>query len=199
MATIGLSKPYYAVYSAAENVVTYANGAVMGKATEANIEINTSDNNNLYGDNAIAETDRQFTSGTLTLSTTDLSQEVSKAILGLKEETLDSITGVTDEEVSELIYDDTQAIPYLGVGFIVKKVVNGVTMWRGLVLTKVMFSIPSDAATTQGETITWQVPSLTATIMRDDSATRMWKREATFTTEAQAEAYIKDRLSISAA
>ena len=199
MATIGLSKPYYAVYSAAENVVTYANGAVMGKATEANIEINTSDNNNLYGDNAIAETDRQFTSGTLTLSTTDLSQEVSKAILGLKEETLDSITGVTDEDVSELIYDDTQAIPYLGVGFIVKKVVNGVTMWRGIVLTKVMFSIPSDAATTQGETITWQVPSLTATIMRDDSATRMWKREATFTTEAQAEAYIKDRLSIAAA
>lgn len=199
MATIGLSKPYYAVYSAAENVVTYANGAVMGKATEANIEINTSDNNNLYGDNAIAETDRQFTSGTLTLSTTDLSQEVSKAILGLKEETLDSITGVTDEDVSELIYDDTQAIPYLGVGFIVKKVVNGVTMWRGIVLTKVMFSIPSDAATTQGETITWQVPSLTATIMRDDSATRMWKRAATFTTEAQAEAYIKDRLSISAA
>lgn len=199
MATIGLSKPYYAVYSAAENVVTYANGAVMGKATEANIEIKTSDNNNLYGDNAIAETDRQFTSGTLTLSTTDLSQEVSKAILGLKEETLDSITGVTDEDVSELIYDDTQAIPYLGVGFIVKKVVNGVTMWRGIVLTKVMFSIPSDAATTQGETITWQVPSLTATIMRDDSATRMWKREATFTTEAQAEAYIKDRLSISAA
>lgn len=199
MATIGLSKPYYAAYSAAENVVTYANGAVMGKATEANIEINTSDNNNLYGDNAIAETDRQFTSGTLTLSTTDLSQEVSKAILGLKEETLDSITGVTDEDVSELIYDDTQAIPYLGVGFIVKKVVNGVTMWRGIVLTKVMFSIPSDAATTQGETITWQVPSLTATIMRDDSATRMWKREATFTTEAQAEAYIKDRLSISAA
>lgn len=199
MATIGLSKPYYAAYSAAENVVTYANGAVMGKATEANIEIKTSDNNNLYGDNAIAETDRQFTSGTLTLSTTDLSQEVSKAILGLKEETLDSITGVTDEDVSELIYDDTQAIPYLGVGFIVKKVVNGVTMWRGIVLTKVMFSIPSDAATTQGETITWQVPSLTATIMRDDSATRMWKREATFTTEAQAEAYIKDRLSISAA
>ena len=86
MATIGLSKPYYAVYSTAGSVVSYANGGVMGKATEANIEINTSDNNNLYGDNAIAETDRQFTSGTLTLSTTDLSQEVSKAILGLKEE-----------------------------------------------------------------------------------------------------------------
>ena len=196
MATIGLSKPYYAVYSAGSGTPTYASGAVMGKATEANIEIETSEDNNLYADNAIAETDRQFTGGTLTLSTDDLSQEVSKAILGLTEQAVGTIEGVTDEEVQELIYDDTQVSPYLGVGFIVKKVKNGVTAWRGIVLTKVMFSIPSDAATTQGESIEWQVPELSATIMRDDSATHMWKREATFTTEAQAELYIKDRLDI---
>ena len=196
MATIGLSKPYYAVYSAGSGTPTYASGAVMGKATEANIEIETSEDNNLYADNAIAETDRQFTGGTLTLSTDDLSQEVSKAILGLTEQAVGTIEGVTDEEVKELVYDDTQVTPYLGVGFIVKKVKNGVTSWRGIVLTKVMFSIPSDAATTQGESIEWQVPELSATIMRDDSATHMWKREATFTTEAQAEAYIKDRLDI---
>ena len=194
MATIGLSKPYYAVYANTSGTVSYSNGGVMGKATEANIEIETSEDNNLYADNAIAETDRQFTGGTLTLSTDDLTQEVSKAILGLKEQELTEITGITDESVMELIYDDTQVTPYLGVGFIIKKVRNGVTAWRAVVLTKVMFSIPSDAATTQGETIEWQVPELTATIMRDDSATHMWKREATFTTEAQAETYIKDRL-----
>lgn len=199
MATIGLSKPYYAVYANTSGTVSYSGGAVMGKATEANIEIETSEDNNLYADNAIAETDRQFTGGTLTLSTDDLSQEVSKAILGLTEQALTDITGITDEDVKELIYDDTQVTPYLGIGFIVKKVKNGVTAWRGIVLTKVMFSIPSDAATTQGESIEWQVPELTATIMRDDSATHMWKREATFTTEAQAEAYIKDRLDIAAA
>ena len=199
MATIGLSKPYYAKYSNTGSVVTYSEGGVMGKAVEANIEIESSEDNNLYADNAIAETDRQFTGGTLTLSTDDLSQEVSKAILGLTEQALTEITGITDEDVMELIYDDTQVTPYLGIGFIVKKVKNGVTAWRGIVLTKVMFSIPSDAATTQGESIEWQVPELTATIMRDDSATHMWKREATFTTEAQAEAYIKDRLDITAA
>ena len=199
MATIGLSKPYYATYANTSGTVSYSNGGVMGKATEANIEIETSDDNNLYGDNAIAETDRQFTGGTLTLSTTDLSQEVSKAILGLTEQELTDITGVTDESVMELIYDDTQNTPYLGVGFIVKKKVDGAIKWRGIVLTKVMFSIPADAATTQGESIEWQVPELSATIMRDDSATHMWKREATFTTEAQAEAYIKDRLNIAGA
>ena len=163
------------------------------------IEISTTEDNNLYADNAIAETDRTFAGGTLTLSTDDLSQEVSKAILGLTEQAITGIEGVTDTSVKELVYDDTQVTPYLGVGFIIKKKVNGVYKWRGVVLTKVMFSVPADAATTQGESIEWQTPELSATIMRDDSTTHMWKREATFTTEAQAEAYIKARLGITEA
>lgn len=199
MAVIGLSKPYYGIYSATGNAVSYANGAVMGKATEANIEIDTTEDNNLYADNAIAETDRSFAGGTLTLSTDDLSQEVTKAILGLTEGTITGIEGVTDTSVKELVYDDTQTTPYLGVGFIVKKKVGGAYKWRAVVLSKVMFSVPADAATTQGESIEWQVPELSATIMRDDSETHVWKREATFTTEAQAEAYIKARLNITVA
>lgn len=199
MATIGLSKPYYAIYSETGGVVSYSDGAVMGKATEANISIETTEDNNLYGDNGLAETDRRFTNGSLTLSTTDLSQEVSKAILGLTEQAITGVDGVTDTSVKELVYDDTQVTPYLGVGFIIKKKVNGAYKWRGVVLPKVMFSVPEDAATTQGESIEWQTPELTGAIMRDDSATHMWKREATFTTEAQAEAYIKNRLSITVA
>lgn len=199
MAKVGLSKPYYAVYSEGSGTPTYSAGAVMGKATEANIEIDTADNNNLYGDNGIAETDVQFAGGTLTLSTTDLSPEVSAAILGITPSAISEITGITDEDVKELVFDDNQVTPYLGIGFIVKHIVNGVTKWRGIVLTKVIFSVPPDSATTQGETIEWQVPELTGTIMRDDSAAHAWKREATFTTEAQAEAYIKDRLDITAA
>lgn len=198
MATIGLSKPYYAIYAEAGGVVSYSDGAVMGKATEANISIETTEDNNLYGDNGLAETDRRFANGTLTLSTTDLSQEVSKAILGLTEQAITGIDGVTDTSVKELVYDDAQVTPYLGVGFIIKKKVNGAYKWRGVVLPKVMFSVPEDAATTQGESIEWQTPELTGAIMRDDSATHAWKKEATFTTEAQAEAYIKARLGIAA-
>lgn len=198
MATIGLSKPYYAIYAEAGGVVSYSDGAVMGKATEANISIETTEDNSLYGDNGLAETDRRFANGTLTLSTTDLSQEVSKAILGLTEQAITGIDGVTDTSVKELVYDDGQVTPYLGVGFIIKKKVNGVYKWRGVVLPKVMFSVPEDAATTQGESIEWQTPELTGAIMRDDSATHVWKKEATFTTETQAEAYIKARLGITA-
>ena len=196
MAVIGLSKPYFAKYSAVGGAVEYSGGGVIAKATEADISIEVSEDNNLYADNSIAETERTFSSGTLTLSTDDLSQEVSEAILGLKSQAVGSINGVTDIDVKELIYDDDQVVPYLGVGMIVKKMVGGVQKWRGIVLTKVMFSVPGDSAVTQGETIEWQVPTLTATVMRDDSEKHMWKREATFSTELQAEAYIKNRLGI---
>ncbi len=129
MAIIGVSKPYYGVYSASGNNVTYASGGVLGKLKEINLDIETSEDNNLYADNAVAETDRTFANGTLTLTPDDLSQEVSKAILGLREQALDSsIPGVTDSDVKELIYDDTQVTPYLGVGFIVKKK-SGVIRW----------------------------------------------------------------------
>lgn len=199
MATIGVSKPYFALYGATGNTVSYSNGGVLGMATEVDVSIESSENNNLYADNGIAEADRSFTGGTLTVSTDDLSQEVSKMILGAKEAALTEIEGITDEDVSELIFDDDMSVPYLGVGFIIKKQKNNVTKWRAVVLTKVMFAVPSDSATTQGESIEWQTPELTATILRDDSEKHMWKREATFTTEAQAEVYIKSKLNITGA
>ena len=198
MATIGVSKPYYAKYSAVNGVVSYSGGGVMGKMTAVDVSIETSEDNNLFGDNGIAETDQTFSNGTLTISTTDLSQKVTKDLLGVVEQALEEIPGVTDTYVKEIIFDDRQATPHLGTGFIIKKRVNHVDLWRAIVLTKVMFSVPSDSATTQGESIEWQVPELTGTIMRDDGETHMWKREAPFTTEAQAEAYIRHRLNIGA-
>lgn len=199
MAIVGVCKPYYAKYSNSGSAVTYSGGGVMGKAVELSAEIEASDNNNLYADNAIAESEKTFSSGTLGLTTDDLEQAASKDILGLKEESITGITGVTDTSVKELIYDDDQVTPYLGVGIIIKKIKNGVTKWRAIVFTKVQFAVPSDSATTQGETIEWQTPEISGTIMRDDTEKHAWKKEATFTSEAQAEAYIKARLNISEA
>lgn len=198
MAIIGVSKPQYAVYKEENGTVTYSSGGVLGKMTEVNVEIESSEDNNLYADNGIAETDREFSGGTMTLSTDELSQEVSKAILGIKEQALEDITGIDEEGLKELIYDDTQVIPYLGVGFIIKKKVSGVTKWRAVVLTKIMFSVPNDAATTQGESIDWQTSELSGTIMKDGTPTHMWKRECTFAAETAADAYIKARLNITA-
>ena len=196
MAIVGVCKPYYAKYANNGGTVSYSDGGVIGQAVTVSVNIETSDSNDLYADNAICESEKTFTGGTLGLTTDDFEQAVSKAMLGLKEAALTGIEGVTDTSVKELIYDDDQATPYLGVGFIIKKIKSGVTKWRAIVLTKVKFAVPSDAANTQGESIEWQTAEISGTIMRDDSVTHPWKKEATFTTEAQAEAYIKARLNI---
>lgn len=197
---IGVSKPMYAIYAATDTTVSYSEGGVLGKATEVDVTINTSEDNNLYADNGIAETDRAFTDGTLTIGTDDLSQDVSKAILGAKSQALGAIEGITAAEgetaPQELIFDDDMATPYLGVGFVVKGQKNNIPYWRAIVFPKVMFNVPDDAATTQGESIEWQTPSLVGTILRDDSEKHMWKRETRLPTEAQAVAYIKNRLNI---
>lgn len=69
--------------------------------------------------------------------------------------------------------------------------------WAGIILRKVKFNVPSDAANTQGKAISWQTPELTGTILRDDSTYHAWKQQATFSTEAQAINYINARLRIS--
>lgn len=196
MAIIGVSKPYVAKYSNTDTTVSYTGGQILDKMTEIDISINSAEDNNFYADNAIAESDSSFSGGTVTVNTADLGPEATALVLGITPVPISDIAGVTDEDVNELVFDDDQRSPYLGFGCIIKKRISGVDKWRAIILTKIMLAVPNDAATTQGETIEWQTPQLTGTIMRDDSAKHAWKREATFTTEAQAEAYIKARLSI---
>lgn len=196
MAIIGVSKPYVAKYSNTDTTVSYTSGQILDKMTEIDISINSAEDNNFYADNSIAESDSSFSGGSVTVNTADLGPEATALVLGITPVPIADISGVTDEDVNELIFDDDQRSPYLGFGCIIKKRVNNVDQWRAIILTKIMLAVPNDAATTQGETIEWQTPQLTGTIMRDDSAKHAWKREATFTTEAQAETYIKARLSI---
>lgn len=196
MAIIGVSKPYVAKYSNADGTVSYSGGQILDKMTEIDVSINSAEDNNFYADNSIAESDSSFSGGSVTVNTADLGPEATALVLGITPVPIADISGVTDEDVNELIFDDDQRSPYLGFGCIIKKRVSNVDQWRAIILTKIMFAVPNDAATTQGETIEWQTPQLTGNIMRDDSAKHAWKREATFTTEAQAEAYIKARLGI---
>lgn len=192
MATIGLSRPYIAKYINTDGVITYEGGKRMGKAVKVSVEIESGDPKDFYADNGVCESDRSFAGGKLGITTDDLEQDVSALILGV---TTSEIT-VGEERVTEIVYDDSMEAPDLGFGVIIKKKKGGVYKWRAIVLTKIKFSVPSDSATTQGESIEWQTPEAEATIMRDDSERHAWKREATFDTEAKAEAYIKQVLEI---
>lgn len=192
MAKKGLSKLVCAEYSANENTVTYTNPTVQEKMAEYSTEIESSEKNNLYLDNDISETDGgTFNSGTLNLTTGDLSNETSKLFYGVKEK---EITYGNGKTAKEYVYDDEITSKELGVGVIEMHQVNNKTFYRAIWLTRVSFNIPSDSATTKGESIEWQTQELSGNILRsaevNDDNVHPWKKTADFQTEGEALEYL---------
>ncbi len=193
MATIGLSKPYYAIYDwdgKAETEPTYKEGGLLGKYTDLSISLDESSENVLYADNAPAESDNQFSGGTASITTDGLRPETLTPVWGVKSEAIPEGTTVTKDAVW-YVFDDDQNVPYLGIGGVIKTK-TGKLGWQAFVLTKVQLSNPSIVATTQGETISWQTQNLTAKLHRADDAKHRWfMLSSVLDTEAAAEAAVK--------
>lgn len=198
MAIKGLSIPVVGKYSCTEKKVSYSDGVIAGSAVEYSVSWTTSESNNLYADNNVEETDAgTFQNGELTLGTSDLTQEVSKLILGLKTA---SFSYGEDKTAEENVYDDDAAAPDLGYGIIEMHQINNVTKFRAVVLPRIRFNLPELSATTKGESIEWQTPSITATIMRseqvDSNYKKPWMMDAWFETESDAIEYLKAKLGV---
>ena len=174
MAKIGLKYPVYK---------TTDSQGVIGKAIRADISIEVNDVK-LYADDAIAESDKSFSGGTLTLGIDDLSDEVYATLLG-------HTVGTDPAEIVAKGSDDS---PYVGIGFYGAKKVGGVRKYRAIWLPKVQFAEPADTNATKGETVEFQTPTLEGTIMLDDDGA--WKYEQTFTTEQEAKAYLEGKAGI---
>lgn len=192
MATIGLSKPYFAIYSSNGSTVTYANGALLGKYTNLSISLDGQDANVLYADNAACESDQQFAGGSATVTTDDLRADIMVSALGAKKEYFSGEDGD-----AWIVFDDDQSVPYVGLGGVIKKKVDGAQKWVAFVLNKIQFSTPGVEAATQGETVEWQTQELSATIMRSDAVKHPWFRISTaLDSEEAAEEAVKTYLSI---
>ena len=179
MANIGLSKPYVATYVNTSGTITYSARTVLGKYTEIDISLDSADENVLYADNGPAETDSQFSGGTVTVTTDDLRPDAFKTALGLVEAAIAATMATTNPTPKWLVFDDDQAAPYFALGGIVKKKVDGAYKYQAFILEKVKFKNPDLSLTTQGETVEWQTPELEATILRSDAAKHPWYRIST--------------------
>lgn len=186
--TTGFSKPYVALYANNEGTISYTSGQVLARGVEVSMEIETSEDNDFYADNIVAESDSgSFVSGTLTLTVDGLLAAAEKLIMGLPTAGSDGF----------MPYDDDQEIPDVGVGFIRRVMSDGVTSYIPYVFPRCTFQqIPVEAATQEAE-IDWQTQELTANIQRAEDAKRTWQKVgAGETTETAAEAKIKTALGI---
>lgn len=189
MAEIGMQHPVWApLTSESGNSLTYGTGMVMGRAVSANLNWQKEDNE-LYGDDVIAETDNSITGYTLDITTTELEEDVEAAILGL------SKVGTTDEY--EQTGDNT---PYGGCGYIRVLTRRGVPLYKAVWYPKVQFSKNTEASNTKGKSINWGTPTLNGKglgVYDDESGKAKFRKHQVFTTLAAAKAYLNSKANIS--
>lgn len=174
MAKIGVRKLYYSnLTEAADGTPSYDGVKTLAKAVSSNL---TMSNNSaeLYADDALAESDTSFGSGTLALGCDD--DTVFATLLG------HTVNG------DEVTYDADDVAPYVGVGQIITRMVGGTLSYKAEVLNKVKFAEPNNENTTKGETTNFGTYTIEGKVHALKSGA--WKSTKTFTTEADAVTYI---------
>ena len=198
MAGIGMYGVYYSKATIANGVVTgYAGVQTMGKAISASFEPSTPDDNPLYANNAVAENDSSGASGgTLTLTLDRLTQDAAADLYGLTVEDVEVTVGETpgtQVEGTALKYTGTEQSAPVGVAFIRQNQVDGVRNHEVILYRRVTFSMPADNAQTMGESIEWQTPEISGTVMGlEGDGSKAWFEQVIFPTQEAAIAYITD-------
>lgn len=181
MALIGLNNFWYSkLTEAPDGTPTYDGAKSFGKAVSCSVSI-TNNSASLYADDALAEQDNSFQSGTVTLGVDDN-----------REATFADILGHDIDESGEVIYNTNDVAPWVAIARIVVKMVNNVKLYKAMILYKVKFAEPSEDENTKGETIEFATPSIEGTIAQ--LANGDWKKAKTFSTKAEALAYIQSVL-----
>lgn len=185
----GYSNPIVAKYTFSNNAIVYSDRMPLARGVEVSMDVEVGDATNFYADNTIAEAVAgQFNGATATLTVDGLKDAARNLIAGIVTEGTITVDGNT---VNTVVYDDLQVIPYVGIGFVVRYMENGVTTYAPVILPKAQFSPEGLEAATQGEEVEFQTTELTATVMRADDANHSWKVIAEDqTTEAAAVAVI---------
>lgn len=202
MAFIGLKHAVFApIATETANSITYGQGMVIGKMIKAQVEFKRADGG-LYADDALAESDNSIVSGTITMGLDDLSDEAQVMVLGVQANEVTGGTGGTGGTGSTggTEYEDIgEGAPYGGVGYVRVRKKNGALSWVGYWVYKAQFGMASEEAQTKGESIEWQTPSIEGSIMgvvNDATGKVKFRKHRTFTTEADAIAWINGLANI---
>ena len=184
MASIGLTNIWFGkLTEAADGTASYSDGQKMGKAVSASVSI-TNNSAMLYGDDALAESDTSFANGTITLGLTDDDDTIFAPLLG---------HAIDNGEVTKTSEDTA---PYVGVGRILTKMVNGVRKYKVNFLYKVKFSEPSNDEQTKGESVEFSTPSIEGIVSTLSDNKGTWGTSKTFDDIDDAITYLKGLLNI---
>lgn len=175
MARIGLTNLWYShLTEGTDGTPTYDGAIQLGKAVSCSVEI-TNNSASLYADDTLAESDTSFASGTITLGVADDDATVFADLLG---------HDISDQ--GEVTKTSTDVAPYVGVGRVVTKMVNGAYKYKAEFLYKVKFSEPSADENTKGESVEFSTPEIEGAVMALGDESGTWGTSKTFDSKSDA-------------
>lgn len=192
----GFSAPYIGVYANNSGTISYTKGRRLARGVDVSLDVQTSDDNEFYADNVLAESENgRFTGGTVKLTVDGLHDDAEQLIYGLPEP--DTYTYGESKTAKVFNYGDNATPPYVGIGFVIAYESGGTESFQPMVLTKSKFATHGTEAKTRESKKNWQTQSLEAAIHRDDGANHNWKKlfEAQ-STEAEAIAILESFLGV---
>lgn len=181
MAKIGLKNLRYSLLDENDNVTTPAS---FGKAVDCKVTIEKN-NAELYADDELAESDYSFKKGTIALTVDEDDDTTFAEVLGHKKG--------TDGEV---VRNADDVAPYVAIGRILTKQVNGVKKFKVEFLHKVKFTEPNADEKTKGESIEFGTSAIEGAVHR--LANGDWSKYNTFTEYAEASTYLDGLLTAKA-
>ena len=176
MAKIGVQNFLYGVLTEeSDGIASYGAGQKPGKAVSCNVGVSSNDAK-LYADDSLAESDTSFQGGTVSIEVDNADVTTQATLLG------HTISG------EEMIRNANDVAPYVALGRIVTKMVDGAYQYKVEFLNKVKFSEPSQENTTKGESVefgTTSLESIVSTLSNGD-----WSTTKAFDTIEEARTYL---------
>ena len=183
MANYGLAYPTIAKLDVQTG--TYSKGFHCGKAVSTDITPNYNEGQ-IYGDNELAEYAKEFKDADVNLNVTVLPIDAADTVFG----------HTVSAEDNTITYNAEDSANYVGYGFYANEMVNNKKSFVAVVLPKVKFTEAAESYTTKGDSLEFKSPNISGKAYPDNSLN--WKYRQVFATAAEAQAWIDEKLGITA-
>ena len=192
----GLSRLYVAKYNYDKllNKTAYTDGISLGEAMNYVINITTA-STPLYTNNRKRGEIVSFSDGSVTHKAPDAKLDAGAYISGITPKEVTIAQGKTVKKYGRSV--EVQP-PYLGFGTVyqVYDADENKYRYQPIITPKIQYQISSNNVTTQGETITFNVPDMPAKVFVDNETKEwIWEFEL-FETEAEADEVLREILKV---
>lgn len=151
----------------------------IGRLVKADLTVNLA-SGKLFADDGLAESVEEFSSGSIAMETDDMEDPVAAVVYGCE---------VADKEVHYNVADDP---PAGGLAYFKKLMRRKKVLYKGYFYPLVKAALGNDTAQTKTDSITFGTNSTTFTVFACETGD--WRFTEEFSTEAEAIAWIKEKL-----